>query len=610
MLKLTDEQKREIIAHVADTYTTYDNLMWPRKERMMRVDEACKTFVYDKKNKWSTSFKVNKCHEVENKVVPRIIANNPKWIVTPASDEFDVGDIKLSKEERAEKWKKYNEYTLAIRDYLSDSFEKYDTREIVKIGAKSLVRYGLNFWKISYKYDISREQYNDIEDEYDDEWNIVQKPKKKVKEKVVREYPCIEVVKWSDIYYDTRYVRFEDMPAVIEQKDRIRLSFFTQDKTKYMDIDKLEDCCNCEYDNDYNKRIYSITGIMYAQGKIDKKSLTVKKYYWYYDMKWEESDNSGERLYEFWTINDVVLVYAKEITQIPFEDVKCFEDTNTHTSIGFIEPIIGLQDELNFKKNSASEYMNHALNRTFIWSPNSWINPKTLITWPGAIIPTTKTGEEAMRNLVELPLRQLAPQYFQEQNDFERQIMAMTFTIDTAWTNTNEALTNTATGIKVKVSESNAVMEMIRRNFEYALSRIAYKLLEETFNNLDDNVVVKKIDEDGYWEMNKEIMRDAIRRYNIKVEAGSSSFDWQEQRRADAIARWNMAQQAKSAGVPVDLTEQFIELMSTFEGVDISKLIKMDITSQIPWMWELPPPQQPLSAPQTTPGISTGLPPM
>jgi hypothetical protein len=75
-----------------------------------------------------------------------------------------------------------------------------------------------------------------------------------------------------------------------------------------------------------------------------------------------------------------LLVYAEEITQLPYEDVKCFEDTNTHTSIGFIEPILGLQDELNFKKNSASEYINHALNRTFVWSPNSGISPKSIIT--------------------------------------------------------------------------------------------------------------------------------------------------------------------------------------------------------------------------------------
>lgn len=95
-------------------------------------------------------------------------------------------------------------------------------------------------------------------------------------------------------------------------------------------------------------------------------------------------------MYEFWTINDMLLVYAEEISQIPFEAVRCFEDTETFFATGFIEPILGLQAELNFKKNSASQYLNQSLNRTWVWSPNSGINPKHLNSAPGNIIPTTK----------------------------------------------------------------------------------------------------------------------------------------------------------------------------------------------------------------------------
>ena len=90
----------------------------------------------------------------------------------------------------------------------------------------------------------------------------------------------------------------------------------------------------------------------------------------------------GEKLYEFWTVNDMLLVYAKEIAFIPFESVKCFEDTETFLSTGFIEPIIGLQDELNFKKNSASQYINQALNRNWVWSPNSGVDPRSLTSSP------------------------------------------------------------------------------------------------------------------------------------------------------------------------------------------------------------------------------------
>jgi predicted RNase H-like HicB family nuclease len=45
-----------------------------------------------------------------------------------------------------------------------------------------------------------------------------------------------------------------------------------------------------------------------------------------------------------------------------------------------------------------------------------------LISKPNNIIPTTKSVDEAMRNLMEVPHRTLDASYFQEQNDFERQI--------------------------------------------------------------------------------------------------------------------------------------------------------------------------------------------
>jgi hypothetical protein len=42
-------------------------------------------------------------------------------------------------------------------------------------------------------------------------------------------------------------------------------------------------------------------------------------------------------------------------------------------------------------------------------------------------------------------------------------------------------------------------------------------------------------------------MRDALRRYDIKIEAGSSSFDSEEQRRANGTAQWNLALSAAQA---------------------------------------------------------------
>lgn len=140
-MKLTEEKKLKIIAHVTDTYNSYHELLKEWKDRMLEVDKACKKFSMDKTHSWNTSFKVNKAHEIENKVTPRIVSNKPRWIVTPASDEFDAGDSDLPPEEMMKKLGMYSEYSLAIGDYLNQIFQMDDIREVQKIGAKNLVRH-------------------------------------------------------------------------------------------------------------------------------------------------------------------------------------------------------------------------------------------------------------------------------------------------------------------------------------------------------------------------------------------------------------------------------------------------------------------------------------
>jgi hypothetical protein len=51
------------------------------------------------------------------------------------------------------------------------------------------------------------------------------------------------------------------------------------------------------------------------------------------------------------------------------------------------------------------------------------------------------------------------------------------------------------------------------------LERLAYKLLQIVYESSDENIVIKKLDDQGFWEINKEAFRDAMRRYEFKVES-------------------------------------------------------------------------------------------
>ena len=60
----------------------------------------------------------------------------------------------------------------------------------------------------------------------------------------------------------------------------------------------------------------------------------------------------------------------------------------------------------------------------------------------------------------------------------------------------------------------------VRKNFEESLVRLSYKILQFEFDNASENIKIKSRDEeDTFREINKEALRDAVDKYEIKIEA-------------------------------------------------------------------------------------------
>ena len=118
----------------------------------------------------------------------------------------------------------------------------------------------------------------------------------------------------------------------------------------------------------------------------------------------------------------------------------------------------------------------------------------------------------------------------------------------------------------------NDVVNDVRQSFEDSLARLAYKILEVTYQNMDTNIYFKG--EKKFWTLHKEAFADCLRRFDIRVEANSSSSMDVEARRADAIAKKNIAMEAMQAGAmpPEGAKELFNEIFGTFEGTNVAKL--------------------------------------
>ena len=567
---IDQETQLRALMTVSDTFNSYHTLSDHYRNRMVRVYDEVSTFRERKRQPWTTDFKVNKAFAIENNTVSKIVAKNPKWIVSQRLEEFispedePTDDINV----RIERMKKMQMAVKAMQDYLTYIFDNYGYNEKLRLWVKNMVRYGNSYAKVDFKYKVARIKNKD--------WVV---------ERVVWEAPDIVAKSWTDIYVDPRYVLLEDMPAIIEDELNIRLDDLKRNP-EYFNIDMLEALPNQKsYESDKDKYKQTVLNIAWiptnigitVEDFIDKNRFRLKVFYGYF----QEKEDWEEKLYKITTVNSLFVIWFKEISQIPFEDIKCFEDTETHYAVWFIEPMVGLQREMNFKKNSAATYINKSLYRGWFYNPASKVNPRDLYDKPNNIIPTWSDRQTLENNLWEIPHREINPSYFQEQNDMERQIQDVSHSVNVSTPKSQQALTNTATWIRVEFFESNVVIDEVRKHYEEWLVRLAYKLLQETAENMTSNIVIKKIDDEWYWELNKELFRDALNRYSIKVEAWSSSFDSIEKRRSEAIAKWNIMQWAAQAWLNVDLKEWFKDVMNTFEVPDVERFLK----PELPQLW-------------------------
>ena len=85
-INTNETQQQQAVLHVVDTAKTYKDLLSSYFDRLLNVYKELNSFTYPRKADWGTSFKVNKMHEVSNKILPRIVSRNPKRIVSMKPD--------------------------------------------------------------------------------------------------------------------------------------------------------------------------------------------------------------------------------------------------------------------------------------------------------------------------------------------------------------------------------------------------------------------------------------------------------------------------------------------------------------------------------------------
>lgn len=581
-IKPDAKEQEDIISYIRDSVNSnYRPNSSEYRQLMTRVYEALSTF--EMPDTWDvlTRFKINKLHEIIRKVVPRIFAKSPKFQLSARTDAFYEWDEKKTWKERKKTLARNQKMIQAVQDYLTVLFLDQDLQESLKLWVINQVTYGNAFAQVVPKIEIKRNKSKN----------------KKVTEKLVWIKPSIDVISWTEMYYDPRYKKLKDMPWYVRIKDWVRLQelWFAKDSDwnpKYFNLDKVEEMSGKDYtDADtYKDQVYSVTWVsnITADEWIDKNALSISIFEGKLSLT---NDSKDEKLYEITTVDDSILIWIEEITQLSVVDIKAHEDPELFFSTGYWAPILWLQDELNFQKNAYATAISKALNRSYYWAPDSWVDPSQLIgDRPWNIIVCADWVEIAQKNLVEQPNNPLPSQYFSSINDYNRDINNLTHTTDVSWQSGQTSQINTATWARIAFFESNSVTAEVRKNFERWAVELAYKLLQWSVDNLEDNIVIKKIDSEWFLEINKEALRDAIERYEIWVEAWSSAFDSVEEKRNEAIAIKNILIEAKKAWANIDLDVAMKKILWTFEWINPDEIIKWQtdlwITEWVTKWWD------------------------
>ena len=127
----------------------------------------------------------------------------------------------------------------------------------------------------------------------------------------------------------------------------------------------------------------------------------------------------------------------------------------------------------------------------------------------------------------------------------------------------------TATGVKQKATENNIVVNQVLKQFEEMASEIFRRLIDISYESMGKNVIFKALDTDEFVEIHKESLRDARKRYDMRVEAGSSSMMTMEDRLDQENAIMQNMIALKQAGEQVNLRKPMENMLANMERKDI-----------------------------------------
>jgi hypothetical protein len=562
MPTINKEVKKRALEWVQETNSEFDDLSNRLRKKWLDWWKLYRTFEPEQLRPGQSQLFIPKIYEVIEKKVPGIIANRPSFVVNPRTNEA-------------------NAFVGTIRETLDFWWDKDKMRTKLEKWVKDALIFGVGFVKVDWKQEMGVETRE--VSEVDEETNEVFT--KEVEEEVVMfEHPTADLVSIFDVKIDPRVENFQQGVGVIQWINSLRYSDLKEMKEVFdlsdiatLDPEQLTDdgFASAEQENQEQEE-----GINDLAQVVDSNKITICEYWGLFSKSGKAED---EREYKITCVvvdrqpSYVIGLEENNLGFRPFVKVDNRVVRGEFYSISETEPLESLQIEYNNLRNARVDFNNAINYPEWIYNTNANINPANLVHRPNNLIPVDLPLSSDIRNVLR-PVDKPQPPVsgINEEVQMNKDFQTISQTIDHTDRGGSQGFTNTATGVKSRDVQIGRQEATIASHLEESIAEVGHMwlALAEAFSEDEFDILRERTEDDvvegspslleapkKFTTISRDVLEQAVKRFEVEVEAGSTTLGTQLGKAEDAVNIANTAAQFSALGVPIKLDKIFKDIL-------------------------------------------------
>lgn len=611
MAKIKPEIKKRATKWLQDVNAEFDTLNNRLREKWLDWWEMYRTFENQMKAPGQSNVFIPKIFEIIEKKAPAIVKHNPKFVVSariPAA-----GEVTGIARETLDYWWYLNKMRTLSELWVKQGF-------IYGVGAVK------SDWKQVFKKVVT------MEAGVNEDGEVVEEEVEELE--VVTEHPTAKIISIFDYKVDPRVETFQDGVGVMEFMNDVRWSTIYDMKDEYdLSEVKSEDVESLNNNDDYTVHEQleqrDEQGIEIGSEEIDKTKMILCDYWGLFSPTGKPEDEAEYHIVAVVKDKQPEYIIKCEPNDLGFRPFVKFTDrvsSGEFHGIGEVEPLEGLQIEYNNIRNARTDFNNAINYPEWMYNKNANINPSQLVHKPNNIIPVDLPIGSDISSVLR-PLDKPMPPVsgINEEAQINRDFQTISQTLDYTDRGGASGFNNTATGIQSRDAQMSSQTSNVIDHLEDAISELGQQWLALAEKFGEDKIIVRrKRDEvdmedeaialqdvpDKFTIVDKSVFEDALIKYGVQVEAGSTSYGTAQGKAQDAVNMANTAVQFASMGVPVNLPMIFKDLLrDNYNKANPEEYI-MEQPQPQPGMEQLPPGQEGGNAMPSNPAQPGGAAPL